>query len=149
MQPTTPPPFTRKIIVINRRFQYRFALLLMIPVMLIQAFFWIAVYFFFTKMSAFGQAYQLPHTHIFYKVLATQKREIITALPLLTSFFGASLFIWGLYISHRIAGPMFKFEKYMREATNINDLKTKPLYFRKKDFFHNIPEVFNDLIKRS
>jgi hypothetical protein len=142
------PKFVRRIIIINKEFQYKFSMLLLVPVAIIQFIFWIAIEFFFFKMIQFGKDHQLPIGHNYYRLLSIQKKEFMIILALSSILVAAVMFIWGIYLSHRIAGPLFKLEKYLNEAKSVEDIKSKPLFFRKKDFFLNIPKAFNQFTDR-
>lgn len=138
----------RKIILINKDFQIRFSLMLLIPIAIIQIIFWIVIELFFYKMIEFGKEHQLPAGHNFYKLLLLQKKEFAIILLASSIIVAIIMFIWGIYMSHRIAGPLYKLEKHLNEIKDINELKLKKLSFRKKDFFQTIPETFNRFIGR-
>jgi hypothetical protein len=54
--------------------------------------------------------------------------------------------IGGLYISNKVAGPIFRLTQFMLKHS-IHDVK--PLYFRKGDYFIELQDAFNDFLKRS
>ncbi len=138
----------RSDILINKSFQLRFSTLLLIPIVIIQACFWLAIETFFYNMIKKGETHHLPAGHNYYNLLAIQKNELMMIL-LATSFFVAVLiFIWGIYISHRIAGPLHKLEKYLNESNSLEDATKVKLEFRENDFFLNIPSAFNQFVQK-
>lgn len=48
--------------------------------------------------------------------------------------------VWGLFFSHRIAGPLYRLNRVFREARESGELDQRQLKFRDNDFFHEIPE---------
>lgn len=148
MQKLERQKYKRSIILINKSFQLKFSTLLLVPILIIQVLFWLAIEIFFQNMIKRGEAHHLPIGHNYYNLLAIQKNEL-TIILIGTSFFVAILmFIWGIYISHRIAGPFYKLETYLNEANSLEDVKKFKLEFRKNDFFLNIPKTFNQFINR-
>jgi ABC-type multidrug transport system permease subunit len=138
----------RSQILINKNFQLKFSGLLLIPILIIQTLSWLAIEIFFKKMIARGEAHHLPADHNYYNLLAMQKNELTTMLITLSIIVAIFMFIWGLYISHRIAGPFDKMENYLNDAKTLDEVKKSELEFRKNDFFLNIPKAFNEFISR-
>ena len=56
---------------------------------------------------------------------------------------------FGLTISHRIAGPIYKIEKVLTAINNSDNLKVEnfEIKLRKKDFFQNLAVLINKLIQ--
>ena len=52
----------------------------------------------------------------------------------------------GVYYLHRIAGPIYRIEKTVREMAEGK--KVEPLRLRKKDFFKSLAEAVNKLIEK-
>ena len=48
----------------------------------------------------------------------------------------------GVYLSHKIAGPIFHLNKYLQEVT-AGRSPTGPMHFRKHDFFPELADNFN------
>jgi ABC-type multidrug transport system permease subunit len=138
----------RAKVLINKNFQLKFSAFCLIPIFLIQVMFWLAIEMFFHKMIKKAQAFNLPAGHDFYKLLAQQKKELMFLLLCSSVFVAVVMFIWGIYTSHRIAGPFYKMERYLLETKNLDEAKKSKLCFRKKDFFLNIPKAFNEFIER-
>lgn len=58
---------------------------------------------------------------------------------------GSLLSLWGLYLSHRIAGPVYALSRRMQQIVSQLDLKT-PLQFRKKDALLDVKDFFNSIL---
>jgi hypothetical protein len=140
--------YKRSIILINERFQIKFSVLLLIPILIIQILFWLAIEIFIQNMIKRGELHHLPVGHNYYNLLAIQKNELTNILIGISLIVAFLMFIWGIYISHKIAGPFHKLEKYLNEANSLEDVKRIKLEFRKNDFFLNIPTAFNQFIDR-
>mgnify|MGYP001325922956 FL=1 len=52
----------------------------------------------------------------------------------------------GVYYLHRIAGPVYRIEKTIREMAEGK--KVEPIRLRKKDFFKSLAEAVNKLIEK-
>lgn len=68
------------------------------------------------------------------------------------AFFFFSLFA-SLIFSHKIAGPLYRLTLFLRQSPAETDINNYPkLFFRKEDFFQDIPEKVNifteNLIKK-
>lgn len=137
----------RKTYLINKSFQLKFCLFLMIPILLSQLIFWICIEYFFHKMIMLGQTSNLPAGHPFYSFISVQKNDLTLIVLLASIALAVIIFVWGILLSHRISGPLYHLKKYMDEA-DIETVRTRPLKFRKGDFFHEIPESFNKFIKK-
>jgi signal peptidase II len=61
---------------------------------------------------------------------------------IITIAFSAILFAIGKYISHRIAGPLYAFERFLTEAL---EGRAKPLKLRNGDEFRHLEELANQV----
>ncbi len=57
-----------------------------------------------------------------------------------------SSMIFGLYLSNRIAGPIFRIMREMIKVENIGDMKEISL--RKDDFFQEVANAYNKLLRK-
>ena len=100
-----------------------------------------------------GEALGLPEDHAFF-ILIKEQRELMTSI-----FVGVALFIsfiiglWGMFFSHRIAGPLYRLTRFFTEAkenTSKNQrAKLRPIFFRKNDFFLEVPDAINDFLQKA
>lgn len=136
------PPYRRRIFLINRRFQLRFA-------------FYVCSFLF-----ALSFAYPLiidSTFDFFIKTLAADpaapsvvyldqtRKELLSLLVLMEGVFLSIAFIISIFISHRVAGPLFKLGRYFREARDGN-IEQK-LFFRKNDYFQELCSDYNAMME--
>ena len=101
--------------------------------------------YFLQEFVKLGTEAGLPREHVFFSFLE-QQRIVLNRL-----FVGATLGtlltlgLGGLYLSHKIAGPIYKLTQHLK-ATRVSDLK--PVKFRKGDYFPELEEAFNELVSR-
>ncbi len=53
---------------------------------------------------------------------------------------------WGIFLSHRVAGPVFALSRRMTKIVLEHDLVT-PLFLRKKDALQEIKDAFNETLE--
>ncbi len=135
----------RKVILINRKFQLSiigwFALLAAILISI----YYSSMYFFFSHISQQATAAGLAPDHVFFTYL-DQQQKLMTKIFLLSSVVAVVvIFIGGLYLSQKVAGPLYRFTNHLKahSKTNVN-----PVSFRKGDFYPEIEEEFNKFIER-
>ena len=95
--------------------------------------FYAADAYFFWKFHQLGQGLGLPSNHVFFQFLdeqhATKNIYYGVAAGVSVSF----LTIWGLLLSHRVAGPLYRLSKHLNSVAHgetFSDVR-----FRKGDFF--------------
>ncbi len=139
----------RKNWIINQNFQFRFMFYIFVPTGITILIFLLSIELFFYRMIMIGKKFNIPEDHGFYILLRTQKSEFFMILIPLVFILIAAFFIWGIILSHRIAGPFYKFKKYLEESEGLEECHERPLSFRKGDFFLEIPIAFNHFIKKN
>lgn len=55
------------------------------------------------------------------------------------------VFVITIFISHKIAGPMYKLKTYLTNIKNGGEIS--PLYFRKGDYFADLADDVNDYVQ--
>ena len=107
------------------------------------------IYFFsmsisFEEFFSLGKQLGLPKESQFFKFITHQKDKftnIFLATSLLSSLV---LIIFGILLSHKIAGPVYRMTEDLKEMTK--NKKTKEVHFRKGDFFIELTETFNNFL---
>jgi signal transduction histidine kinase len=64
----------------------------------------------------------------------------------LAFFFYVLLVLLGLYVSNKIAGPIHNLKNHINET--LENKNPKPLQFRPNDYFSEIVEPYNELLKK-
>ena len=81
----------------------------------------------------------LEQGHPFYQIIAEQKEVMDKFYTIMSLVIFVLVFIIVTYISHQIAGPMYRLKMYFDKK----EMEDRPLAFRKRDFFQEIPESIN------
>ena len=128
-------------ILINASFQLKFVGYFLLGVVLSLTFFYLAKMYYFKTLFEEGISLGLAHNHIYFKLLLKQEAFLqkILIVTLFSSFL--FLFIFGLILSHRIAGPLFRLNDYFTKMSKGED--TGDIKFRKNDFFREFPPSYN------
>lgn len=80
------------------------------------------------------------------KALMTSEFEtIVRRLVALSIGFTAFFFILGIFLSHRIAGPLYRFQKHFRDAAKSKGLHEVRL--RPKDEFQDLAAAHNEMVR--
>jgi signal transduction histidine kinase len=107
--------------------------------------FFAAHYYFFWKLKKLGQAIALEPDHIYFRFLEGQSEQMFLIF-LICSFVAILLvFILGLMLSHKIAGPIHRLKMYMTDMSQGQELGD--LSFRKGDYFLELPPIVNQFVK--
>jgi methyl-accepting chemotaxis protein len=101
---------------------------------------------FFRKFETYGVALELPENHIFYTLLRNQ-RDVMLGLSAVTLCVSLLILaLAGLYLSHRIAGPIHRLKGHLLLISQNNSPLEK-VHFRKNDEFHDLQDAFNKLVE--
>lgn len=134
--------FLGKTFLINPQFQYKFMLSLTLASVLSMSVLYGAQAYFFQYFLNRAQTVKLPPNHVFYHLLQEQQHIMGQIFVVSTILVGCILFLWGLFYSHRIAGPLYRINRDLREAA-VNGQSVTTIKTRDKDFFPEIPEAIN------
>lgn len=122
--------YKRTIFVINPKFQYYFAFVICSLVCIASLIYPITIFDLYAKVIALqpSQAAEL-----------TKNRESLLILLLIVqaAFIGV-VFVLCIFLTHKIAGPLFKLKNYLIDIREGKEIT--PLYFRKGDNFHDVAE---------
>lgn len=77
-------------------------------------------------------------------ILASSRTTVIATIMGLQLILVVFVFIFSLYLSHRIAGPIYKLAITLKSG--ITGPLTKVMHFRKNDFFSEIADDYNELM---
>lgn len=148
----TPPPLKRVPVkrgnyVINKDFQYKFIFYTFIPTAFCLTVFYVSLQYYYSKLIQEGIVSGLPVEHPYFTLVAEQLKfmNLIFAVCGVSSFL--FFLIWGIFISHKIAGPLYRLTKFFNDAKP--GMIQNDLSFRPGDFFLEIPVAINGWIKRS
>jgi hypothetical protein len=127
--------------LINPRFQLSFLAYTMGVSVLTIGFFYAADAYFFWKFQQLGQGLGLPNNHVFFQFLDEQRATKNTYYGIAAVVTVSFLSIWGLLLSHRVAGPLYRLRNHLNSVARgetISDVR-----FRKGDFFQEVADAYN------
>ncbi|WP_127715572.1 hypothetical protein [Halobacteriovorax sp. HLS] len=131
-------PYKRSIILINPKFQIKFSILVCLFLFISSIFYPLTVFDLVTKLVEQASA-NSPEMAL---KMTTYKNNLMVVLALFQVGFTAITFIACLLFSHKIAGPIYKVQKYL---SAIRDREGNgKLYFRNGDYFTELADDFND-----
>jgi hypothetical protein len=135
----------RKTLLINPRFQRRFLVNMLILNVAISAVFYAAQTFFFWKANQLGLSIGLPEGHVFFKFINEQQRAMSVISLASIGIVSGLIMLFGLVYSHRIAGPVYRLQKYLKDR--IDGRVKGPVSFRDGDYFQELAETVNDFVQ--
>jgi methyl-accepting chemotaxis protein len=135
--------FFKRRYLVDRRFQFKYTFLILAISSAIYAFFGYQLY-----------RGELARTEILKiqnsDVAALVSSQDTAVLAYLIGFFllqAASLIVLGILITHRIAGPVYRVQRYLEEAAKGGELK--PLDgIRSRDEFHGFFDALSAFVER-
>ncbi len=128
--------YSRRIYLINPPFQLRLSLYISVLVFVTGLIYPITINSIYDVLIT-KFLLSNPEIAAHYKI---QKSDVLMYLMLMHVGFTLVTFCACIFFSHKIAGPMYKMQKYLQELRDGN-LQDK-LYFRKGDYF---PEIANEV----
>jgi len=135
----------RKVILINKKFQLTIISWMLLLGIMSSSFIYSANMYFFKHMKDEAEMAGLSVDNIIYQYIDSQKifmTNVFIITALVTIFV---IVIGGLYMSHRVAGPLYRLTQHLKQN---NPQDCTPIKFRKGDFFLEIQNEFNEFLKR-
>lgn len=135
-----------KKFLINTDFQIQFIASILLISIVSTSIIYLANDYFFHEYMQKGHILNLPPDHPYFLMIHEQKKfmtKVFIAVALSISSVGI---LWGLFYSHKIAGPLYRLQRYFTDAAvDSTELKNK-IYFRDDDFFQEVPVSINRYI---
>lgn len=139
------PTYKRRIYLINKDFQIKFIIYTATIALITIAIFYGMLLFFFDELVQLGVQSGFPAGHVYFKFIADNRSDMMNVyFPIAAIFIFALIFVSGTLFSHKIAGPIYRMNTYLRSLSL--DSITAPLNFRKKDFFQELAASYNKRI---
>ena len=139
---------SRRAYLINPDFQLKFVGFSLLMMLISLVFLYFSNLYFVWKIMDIGHSLGLPINHPFFQFVAEQKKILNTVFAF--SSLGVSLVILlgGIFLSHRVAGPISRIDSYIQSVLDHPETPATELSFRKSDFFPELAELVNRLVKR-
>lgn len=133
--------YSRKIYLINPKFQIRFSLYVCLIVFLTSIIYPFSIYELMnTIISHFALKNPEIATHY-----SSKRDALILFLILLHLGFTCLTFFVCVFFSHKIAGPIYKLQKHLKLIREGNNEK---LFFRKGDYFQELADDVNETFEQ-
>lgn len=127
--------------LIYPKFQLKFVGFLLFAILLAIFIFYLSQMYFIKDLFQEGRNLNLPYDHIYFKMVVHQEEQLKFNFLIASGLIFLFLLIFGLILSHRVAGPLVKLNNYIEDLSENKD--PGELVFRKMDFFHEIPITLN------
>jgi len=140
------PKFRRTQKIIDGYFQRSFAVhMLVLLVLVILIFYMFHLYTFSTLMQLAEVRSGDPADPI--RLFLAENLHRANGIFFITTGVAIGVFfVWGILLSHRVAGPVFRIKKQIAEVLEGKDVRD--IVLRKHDYFQDFAAVMNDFIAR-
>lgn len=135
-----------KKFLINYKFQIEFMFSLILLSLISMFIIYLANSYFFQSYMHKGEMLNLPPDHPFFLMIQEQKSFMTKVFLIVAGSISAIASVWGLFYSHKIAGPLYRLNKYFEDAAATGMQLEKKVYFRENDFFQEVPDSINKYI---
>lgn len=136
--------YKRTNFLVNKKFQLKFAFFVSTWIFALSMIYPIVIYnifeFFLKNIGTATAATQLSPEKI-----KSLEGQVIFVLGILQLIFLGVTFILTIFMSHRIAGPLFKLKRAIDDVAKGN--LDQRIYFRKTDHFVELQDSFNDMVQ--
>jgi len=138
--------FKRRQYLINPGFQLRFMLYWAGFILIGFAVMYLSNYLYFDSVYQMGYELDLDESHPYFAFIDQQKVILRNIYLALSAISFTVVMVAGLFLSHKIAGPIYRIERYMEGVANGHE-KPAPVHLRQGDFFPEIEGIVNHTIK--
>jgi hypothetical protein len=146
------PPIHKRKYLVNFKFQADFikkSLVVAAGLIIVQ---WCTLQIIFVRFNLYGE--DLPHELKvkFYDILNHQIDMLNQSFLWMCILTPIILFVWGIFQSHRIAGPLHNIKLKLKEIRGFKNTEelTKNItetQFRRSDYFHELAKEYNETVK--
>lgn len=101
----------------------------------------------FHEFVQIGTQAGLPTDHVYFQFIRMQETTFLRVIAAIALLIAVILIVGGLIISHKIAGPVYRMQKELLSMAEKEPIELRNINFRKGDFFPELAEAFNSLVK--
>lgn len=138
---------TRKTYLVYPKFQLGLIGTAVVAGLLIIAGLYGSVNYVFWKLHLMTIQMQLPADHVLVRFLYQQEMFLNAAFGVAAGLAVLFASVVGIFLSHRIAGPVYHIEKHIRMLADEKGQGTN-LKLRKNDHFHELARAVNELARK-
>lgn len=135
----------RKVLLINKKFQLSVIAICTVWAVITTLIFYIGMLLMFKQFAQEGALMGLPPEHIFFEFINDQVNMLHVFFAALTVFVILVFFVGGMFLSNKIAGPIYRMTKHMEEIMETGQWRR--LKFRDGDYFIEVADMFNKFIE--
>ena len=136
--------YKRHIYMINKNFQIKFIIYTLLIALFTIAAFYGMLHFFFQESIELGVKAGFPEGHVYYRFIDDSRADMNVYFLISSIFVFFVIVVSGVFFSHRIAGPIYRLNMYLRSITPETLAST--INFRKLDFFQDLAISYNKRI---
>ena len=96
-----------------------------------------------TIIDIFEQIFQLNPDNV--EELKANRDQLLLFLVIMEIAITGIIFVISIFISHKIAGPLYKLKTYLNNIKDGGEIT--PIYFRKGDYFMELADDVNDFMQ--
>ncbi len=137
--------YKRTKLLVNPAFQLRFMAYMSLASLVSISVFYLASSLYFDAVYEMGYELGLDADHPYFSFIDDQRQLLLKIFVSLALVAFTLLMVFSLYLSHRIAGPIYRIEHYM-EAVASGHEELGPVHLRQGDFFPEIASIVNATI---
>jgi hypothetical protein len=138
----------RKIYLINPQFQLKFSLYVCLLIFLSSIIYPITIFELLSRFLEFANTnvHKLPEFNSLTINLEEKRKSLIIVLALWQLGFIGLAFVVNIFLTHKVAGPLFKLKKFFQAIMDGQD--NGKLYFRNGDYFPDLAESYNGAMEK-
>jgi len=137
--------YSRKQYLINPKFQYEMIGFAIILAFVVIGVLYLSNVFFFNHSLEAARQIGISETDIYFQLIRRQKITMNWIFIVLSVLIYGILFVSGVLLSHRIAGPIFRFCKELQKIPAGEPIKE--VKFRPKDYFPELATCYNAVVQ--
>jgi len=134
----------RRRYLVKKGMQLRYLVLILTSALLPTVLIGICLYWLIFSMMAQQLGFPESIAYNLLPVISRVNHILIIGLPILLLL----MLGWGLFLSHRIAGPIYRLERALDRIAKEGDFSVR-VKFRKKDELGSIAEGLNKVLERA
>ena len=127
---------------INPKFQKKIVLYFLSFTIVSSLIFFFSSYFFISELLSLGRELGLKNDHIYFKFINQHGSNLYLINAVATFFIFCVQIGFGIFMSHKIAGPLYRLTNDLNSAESIDDIKQ--IKARQGDFFQEVFEALNN-----
>jgi len=137
----------RDVFIVDNSFQFKYSLLFGITGLIISTVIFIIVFNYIKFHDGFLLKTGLEQSQELVSFLKSQEKLLFTKLFMISLIVTLLMFLIGLVVSNKIAGPVYAIRRRINEISLSGNLSSR-FSVRKKDEFKNLSEDLNKMMNK-